>query len=142
MREVVNPIKENKICKVNIFNNNDSQNLDMLIPPNSPFPQAKRKGTVSEKDKETSKQLLTEGWLDEIFTHMRETSPGHLQLLNWRYKALNKEEHLCLNVADGTAVTKHVLVDEELEDLIKSTRLYSILEITKATMIDGCMLGL
>ena len=39
-------------------------------------------------------------------------------------------------------MTKHALVNEDLEDLIKSTRLYSIIEITQATLIDGCMLRL
>ena len=55
---------------------------------------------------------------------MRETQSGRLQLINWKYKALNNKEHLCLTVGDGTAVTKHALVNEDLEDLIKSTRLY------------------
>ena len=43
----------------------------------------KRKGNLSKIDKEVSKELLPEGWLEDMFTNMRAINSGSLQLLKW-----------------------------------------------------------
>ena len=37
-------------------------------------------------------------------------------------------------------VSKHIVVDEDLEDKIKEASLYSVIEVTEATITDDCML--
>ena len=96
-------------CKINVTKSNIARNL--VAAADSPFANPKkRKNTDNDDDS------VTPGWLKDIFRNPRETVPGRVQLINWRYRSLNNTDRLCLTINDGTAVTKHVISDEDLEE--------------------------
>ena len=47
-----------------------------------------------------------------------------------------------MTISDGTAVTKHVISDEDIEEDFKQADLYSVFEINEAEIVDGCILVL
>ena len=105
------------------------------MPADSPVQNARKRKASRPIDVD-----LTPGGLQKVFTEAKETQPGHLQLLNWRYRTLNNNDNLCCTLSDGAGVTKHVEVEDDLEDIIKEAPLYSVIRVTEATIIDGCML--
>ena len=124
-------------CKINVTNkSNIARNL--VAVADSPFANPKKRKHTDDDDDDS----VTPGWLKDVFTNPRETIPGRVQLLNWRYRSLNNTDRLCLTIADGTAVTKYVISDEDLEEEFKQADLYSVFEINEAEIIDGCILVL
>ena len=134
-------VTEDKKCKISTNNKNTiTKNLlDRLLPDASPFQNPKRRRLNSRTENENEVNL-TPNWIEEVFREAKETVPGRLQLINWRYRKLGDNDHLCCTLSDGVGVSKHIVVAEDLEDKIKEASLYSVIEVTEATIIDGCML--
>ena len=132
-------IEDDKTCKISTNNKNKiTKNLlDRMMPEASPFQNPKRRRLNSRTEIQID---LTPNWIEEVFREAKETVPGRLQLINWRYRKLGENDHLCCTLSDGVGVSKHIVVAEGLEDNIKEASLYSVIEVTEATIIDGCML--
>ena len=132
-----NVSRMNNTCKISVQSKgNIARNILESMPVDSPINHPKkRKNTMDEDD-----CPLTPGWLEDIFINPRETEPGRVQLMNWRFRNINGEDRLCLTISDGKAVTKHVVANEDLEEEVRQADLYSVFEISVATILDGCML--
>ena len=51
-----------------------------------------------------------------------------LQLLNWKYRQITGNQHLCVTLSDGTYATKQAIVTEHLVEAIKEAPLYSVFD--------------
>jgi hypothetical protein len=82
----------NNTCTISINNKgNIARNLLESMPVDSPINHPKkRKNTLDEED-----SSLTSGWLEDIFSHPRETQSGFVHLMNWRFRNINQEDILC-----------------------------------------------
>ena len=76
---------------------------------------------------------LSVGWLKETLLNpqVQEVIP-QLQMINWKYRTIGEKEFLTLTLNDGEFVTKEVIIFPDLEQVVRETPLYSVLEITEA----------
>ena len=76
---------------------------------------------------------LSVGWLKETLLNpqVQEVIP-QLQMINWKYRTIGEREFLTLTLNDGEFVTKEVIIFPDLEQVVRETPLYSVLEINEA----------
>ena len=96
---------------------------------------AKKKRKISDQA-----ENLTTGWLRQMFEMLTSDLVPTLQLINWKIRVHHGQEKMCLVLSDGVNATKQVFVYDNLDELVKETPLYSLVQIQSGTVLDGCLL--
>ena len=120
--------------RITPLKNVTQKDLDQILTSSTPIPKAQKRKFVPD-----SAISLSSGWLNNLFENMNATEIPKLQLLNWKYRQMNGNQHLCVTLSDGTYATKQAIVTENLVEAVKEAPLYSVLEIKSGTIMDGCM---